>query len=44
MGEISELCWLIILVKHAIWPNSMHFMHLLLTSISEILASLKLTL
>jgi hypothetical protein len=29
MGDISELGWLIGLVKHAIWANSLDFLYLL---------------
>jgi hypothetical protein len=39
MGEMSKLGWLIELVKHAIWADSLYFLYLLLVSISKILAS-----
>jgi hypothetical protein len=39
MGEISKLGWLIGLLKHAIWADSLYFLYLLLLSISKILAS-----
>jgi hypothetical protein len=31
MGEMSKLGWLIGLVKHAIWTDSLYFLYLLLT-------------
>jgi hypothetical protein len=39
MGEMSKLGWLIRLVKHTIWANSLYFLNLLLLLISKILAS-----
>jgi hypothetical protein len=39
IGEMSKLGWLIGLVKHAIWADSLYFLYLLLLSISKILAS-----
>jgi hypothetical protein len=39
MGGISKLGWLIELVKHAIWADSLYYLHLPLISISKILAS-----
>jgi hypothetical protein len=39
MEEILKLGWLMGLVKHAIWANSLHFLYLLFLSISKILAS-----
>jgi hypothetical protein len=38
MGEISRLGWLIGLVKHAIWVDSLYFLYLMLLSIPKILA------
>jgi hypothetical protein len=29
MGETSKLGWLVGLVKHAIWADSLHFLYLL---------------
>jgi hypothetical protein len=43
IGEMSKLGWLIGLVKHAIWVNSLYFLYLLL-SISNTLASFQPTL
>jgi hypothetical protein len=37
--EMSKLGWLIGLVMHAIWADSLYFLNLLLLSISKILAS-----
>jgi hypothetical protein len=42
IGELSKLGWLIGLVKHAIWADSLYFLYLLLLSISKILASSQL--
>jgi hypothetical protein len=39
MGEMFKLDWLIRLVKHVTWADSLCFLHLLLISISKILAS-----
>jgi hypothetical protein len=39
IGEISELGWLIGLVKHATWADCLYFLYLLLISISKILTS-----
>jgi hypothetical protein len=39
IGEMSKLGWLIGLVKHAIWADSLYFLYLLLLSISKILVS-----
>jgi hypothetical protein len=44
VGERYKLGWLIGLVKHAIWADSLHFLYLLLQSISKILASSQPTL
>jgi hypothetical protein len=44
MEEISKLDWLIGLVKHAIWADSLYFLYLQILSISEILASSQITL
>jgi hypothetical protein len=44
IGEMSELSWLIGLVKHAIWADSLYFLYLLLLSISRILALTQRTL
>jgi hypothetical protein len=38
MREMSELGWLIGLVKHSIWADSLYFLYLLLLLISKILA------
>jgi hypothetical protein len=35
MGEMSKLGWLIGLVKHTIWADSLYFLYLLLLSISN---------
>jgi hypothetical protein len=43
IGEMSRLGWLIV-VKHAIWADSLYFLYLLLLSISRILASSQPTL
>jgi hypothetical protein len=43
-GEMSKLSWLIGSVKHVIWADSLYFLHLLLLSISKILASSQPTL
>jgi hypothetical protein len=40
MRKIPKLGWLIRLVNHAIWTDYVYFLHLLLLSISEILASI----
>jgi hypothetical protein len=37
--ELSELGWLIGLIKHAIWADSLYFLYLLLISVFTILAS-----
>jgi hypothetical protein len=37
--EMSKLGWLIGLVKHAIWADSLYFLCLLLLSISKIVAT-----
>jgi hypothetical protein len=37
MGEPSKLGWLIGLVKHAIWADSLYFLHMLLLEISSLL-------
>jgi hypothetical protein len=42
MGEISKLGWLIGLVEHAMWADSLYFLYLLLLSTSKILAGTKL--
>jgi hypothetical protein len=42
--EGTELGWLIGLVKHAIWADSLHFLYLMLLSISETPASVQPTL
>jgi hypothetical protein len=39
IGEMSKLGWLIGLVKHAIWVDSLYRLYLLLLSISKFLAS-----
>jgi hypothetical protein len=39
MGEKSKLGWLIGLVEHATWADSLYFLYLLLLTISKILAS-----
>jgi hypothetical protein len=39
MGEMSKLGWMIGLVKHATWVDSLYFLYLPLLSISKILAS-----
>jgi hypothetical protein len=39
IGEMSKLGWLIGLVKHTKWADSLYFLYLLLISISKILAS-----
>jgi hypothetical protein len=39
MWEMSKLGWLIGLVKHALCPGSLYFLHLLLLSISKLLSS-----
>jgi hypothetical protein len=39
IGEMSKLGWLIGLVKHAIWADSLYFLYLLLLSISKTLLS-----
>jgi hypothetical protein len=39
VGEISKLGWMIRLVKYAIWAETLHFLYLLLLSISESQAS-----
>jgi hypothetical protein len=39
IGELSKLDWLVELVKHAIWTNSLYSLHLLLLSFCRILAS-----
>jgi hypothetical protein len=44
MGEMSKLGWLIRLIKHAMWADSLYFPYLLLLSISKILASSQPTL
>jgi hypothetical protein len=44
VGEMSKLGWLIGLIKHAIWADSLYFLYLLLLSISENLASSQPTL
>jgi hypothetical protein len=44
MGEMSELGWMIGLVKHAIWADSLQYLHLLLLSTSKIPASSQPTL
>jgi hypothetical protein len=44
MGEMSKLGWLIGLVKHAMWADSLYFLYLLLLSISKILPSTQPTL
>jgi hypothetical protein len=41
---MSKLGWLIGFVKHAIWPDSLNFLYLLLLSISKIIASSQPTL
>jgi ABC-type Fe3+-siderophore transport system permease subunit len=38
MEEMSQLGWLIGLVEHATWADSLYFLYLLLLSISKILA------
>jgi hypothetical protein len=38
MGEISKLGWLMGLIEHAMWANSLYFLYLLLLSISKTLA------
>jgi hypothetical protein len=38
MGEMFKLGWLIGLVNHAIWANSLYFLYLLLLSISALKA------
>jgi hypothetical protein len=38
LGEMSKLGWLIGLVKHAVWADSLYFLCLLLLSISKIQA------
>jgi hypothetical protein len=43
MDEMSKLGWLIGLVKHATWANSLHFLDPLLLSISKILVSFQPT-
>jgi hypothetical protein len=44
MGGMSKLAWLIGLVEHAIWADSLYFLYLLLLSISKTLASSQPTL
>jgi hypothetical protein len=44
MEEISKLDWLIGFVKYAIWADSLYFLHLLLRSISKVLASAQPTI
>jgi hypothetical protein len=44
MGEISKLGWLIGLVKHAMWADSLYFLYLLLFSIFEMIAASQPTL
>jgi hypothetical protein len=39
IGEMSKLGWLIALVKHGIWADSLYFLYLLLLSISKISSS-----
>jgi hypothetical protein len=39
MGEISKLGWLIGVVEHAMWADSLYFLHLVLCSTSKTLAS-----
>jgi hypothetical protein len=36
MGGMSKQVWLICLVKHAIWANTLYFLHLLLLPIPKI--------
>jgi hypothetical protein len=43
-GEISKLGWLIGLVEHAMWADSLYFLYLLLLSVSKTLASSQPTL
>jgi hypothetical protein len=43
MGEKSKLGWLIELIKHVMGANSLHFLYLLLLSISKSIASSQLT-
>jgi hypothetical protein len=40
MWKTSKLNWMIRLVMHVIWANSLYFLHLLLLSIPKILASI----
>jgi hypothetical protein len=35
IGEMSKLGWLIGLVKHAIWADSLYFLYLLLLSVPK---------
>jgi hypothetical protein len=44
MGEISKLGWMIGLVKHAKWADSLYFPYLLLISISRIIPAYSMTL
>jgi hypothetical protein len=44
MGETAKLGWLIGLVKHAVWAESLYFLYLLLLSVSKIHASSQPTL
>jgi hypothetical protein len=38
IGEMSKLDWLIGLVEHAMWADSLYFLYLVLLSVSKILA------
>jgi hypothetical protein len=38
MGEMPKVVWLIGLVKHAVWADSLYFLYLLLLAISKIIA------
>jgi hypothetical protein len=44
IGEMSELGWLIRLVKHAIWADSLYVLYLLLRSFSKIIPAYSMTL
>jgi hypothetical protein len=44
IGEMSKLGWLIRLVEHDIWADSLYFQYLMFLSISKILVSSQPTL
>jgi hypothetical protein len=39
VGQMSKLGWLIGLVMHATWADSLYFLHLLLLSVPKILSA-----